>query len=156
MTTGRRAGFIPESEGTQIIDDYFEMKKETLGQYGQESNTRLVESKNWNQKQVLIPKSPKVESLEDMTARQTKLLQSLLYGEFILQKPSFERAIEYEKFGAQVFMYYLDIIFPVDYLLQAKSPFQGKVLKSIASIVDPYEPFFIAIKPKQAPVMGMT
>ena len=72
-----------------------------------------------------------------MTTRQTKLLQSLLYGEFILRKPSFERALEYEKFGAQVFMYYLDIIFPVDYLLQAKSPFQGKVLKSIALIVDP-------------------
>ena len=72
-------------------------------------------------------KRPKVDSLDDMTNRQTKLLQSLLYGEFSLRKPAFERALQYRSGSAQVFMYYLDIVFPVDFLLQSKSPFQGMV-----------------------------
>ena len=65
----------------------------------------------------------KVELPDDLTHEQCMAIAGYIYGDVGFRKPSMEQARIYKEAGANVYMYLLDIDFPIDMLLQRKCPY---------------------------------
>lgn len=95
VTISYRFITVPEEKRDPIIDGYF---------------------KNYR-------KYFRTELLEDLSEKNSKVLAGLIDGDLWCRKPSLESAKIYKDAGADVYMYYLDIEMPIDFMLKSPSPY---------------------------------